>query len=178
MTISLEVEKSYINGDGHLRKIFLMSCYGWRRFEDDQGVSYNREGKVWNVNPSSLDLVKEATVAESSSFQRAIDEIDNRPKQAERKNDGKTDLSFFHPETMEQTCKVWMVGAEKYDRDNWKKLWGDDTVSVVCASALRHILHILKGNDMDAETGLPNSAHVVANMSMLIEHLNKQGKLK
>lgn len=98
------------------------------------------------------------------------------PKTAERYNSGKVDLSLIPVEATLQECRVWAFGAEKYDRDNWKQLWGDQTVNVVMASALRHMMAILDGEENDSETGLPHAAHVRCNMAMLLEYYKSQEK--
>ena len=67
-----------------------------------------------------------------------------------------------------------MAGAEKYDRNNWKKLWGDQTVEVVMASLLRHAFAIQKGEMLDEESGLPHAAHIRCNAAMLIRYYKEQ----
>ena len=47
---------------------------------------------------------------------------------AKRFNKDKIDLSLLPRHALEEEAKVWMFGAEKYGRDNWKKLWGGKEV--------------------------------------------------
>lgn len=89
---------------------------------------------------------------------------------ARRDNQGKVDYSLLPIDSLEEETKVWMAGEKKYGRDNWSKLWGDKTVDVVCASALRHLFAIMEGEDIDPETGLLHAAHVRCNMAMLIRY--------
>lgn len=89
---------------------------------------------------------------------------------AARYNQDKVDLSLIPVEATIQECRVWEAGAKKYSRNNWKKLWGKDTVDSVMASALRHMLAILDGERDDPETGLPHAASVRCNMAMLLEY--------
>ena len=42
-------------------------------------------------------------------------------KEADRSNDGKVELSLLPKTFLEETAKVLMFGARKYDRNNWKK---------------------------------------------------------
>jgi len=93
---------------------------------------------------------------------------------ADRYNEGKVDLSLIPTEAVVQECRVWEHGAKKYSRDNWKKMWGDDTINVVMASALRHMFAILDGQKDDPETGLPHAAHVRCNCAMLLEYYKQQ----
>lgn len=90
--------------------------------------------------------------------------------QAERHNSSKVDLSYIPVEATIQECKVWEFGGQKYYRNNWKKLWGDDTPNVVLASALRHMMAILDGEEIDEESGCYHAAHVRCNMAMLLEY--------
>lgn len=92
---------------------------------------------------------------------------------ASRHNEGKIDLSLIPVEATRQECAVWELGAKKYDRNNWKKLWGDDTTNVVMASLLRHAFAILDGEINDQETGLPHAAHIRCNAAMLLEYYKK-----
>lgn len=92
---------------------------------------------------------------------------------AKRFNEGKIDLTLLPTEAMRREAQVWMMGEEKYGRDNWKKLWGEQTVSVCSACALRHILYMLDGNMIDKESGLPHAAHVRCNMAMILEWMKR-----
>lgn len=88
---------------------------------------------------------------------------------AKRFNTGKVDLSLLPYVASLEECKVWMAGEEKYGRDNWKKLWGERTVDVAAASALRHLLALTSGQLCDSESGLPHAAHVRCNMAMILQ---------
>lgn len=92
-------------------------------------------------------------------------EYQELPK-ADRKNEGKPQLSFIPYEAQKQEALVWMFGTKKYSRDNWKK--GLPFLSV-CDSILRHINAYMQGETNDPESGLPHMAHIRCNTSMLIE---------
>lgn len=85
-----------------------------------------------------------------------------------RYNKDKIDYTQIPIEVSEALAKVLMFGAEKYGRDNFKKLWGADTVNVCLASAYRHMAAIQKGEDLDPESGLPHAACAAANLGFLI----------
>ena len=93
---------------------------------------------------------------------------------ARRDNDGKIDLTFLPVKACAAEAAVWAFGAQKYGRDNWKKLWGETTTNVAMASLLRHAFAILEGETHDDESGLPHAAHIRANAAMLIEHLDQE----
>ncbi len=92
---------------------------------------------------------------------------------ADRHNLDKIDLSYIPVEGSIQEAAVWEFGAKKYGRNNWKKLWGDDTINVAMASAMRHMLAILDGQLTDDESKLPHAAHVRCNMAMILEYMKK-----
>lgn len=95
-------------------------------------------------------------------------------KEADRFNNTKVDLSYLPTVACLEECKVWMFGAKKYTRDNWKKLWGDNTPFVAGASAMRHLLAICSGEMIDKESGLPHAAHVRCNMAMILEWMERE----
>lgn len=93
---------------------------------------------------------------------------------AKRYNQGKVDLSLLPVEACIQEARVWMAGERKYGRDNWKHLWGDNTISTVMASLLRHSFAILNGEVVDPETGLDHAAHIRCNAAMVLEYRKQQ----
>lgn len=94
-----------------------------------------------------------------------------------RFNGGKPRLSLLPDKALIAEARVWECGERKYGRDNWRKLWGKDTKSVVLDSALRHLVAMLAGEDRDPETGCYHAAHVRCNMAMIIEYLEMELKL-
>lgn len=93
---------------------------------------------------------------------------------AKRFNKDKIDMSLLPVEACLQEAKVWQLGEKKYGRDNWKKLWGDDTIQVAMASLLRHAFAILDGQINDPETGLDHAAHIRCNAAMILEYRKVQ----
>lgn len=96
---------------------------------------------------------------------------------ADRYNEGKIDYTLLPVDALEAEARVWMLGAEKYDRDNWKKLWGNESVDVIMASLLRHAMAIQKGEHVDQETGEYHAAHIRCNCAMLIHYYNTRGEV-
>lgn len=95
-------------------------------------------------------------------------------EKASRFNAGKVDHTRHYVPALEAMARVWAKGAEKYpDQEdgspNWHKLWGDETLKVVGASALRHMFALMSGEERDEETGEYHAAHCLCNMSMLIK---------
>lgn len=89
---------------------------------------------------------------------------------ADRFNIDKTNLSLLPVSACEHEARVWMFGAKKYGRSNWKKLWGDDTITTAMDSLLRHSFAILNGESVDPESGEYHAAHIRCNAAMIIEH--------
>lgn len=66
---------------------------------------------------------------------------------------------------IEDTARVFEYGRRKYAAWNWAK---GQAWSVPIASALRHMLAILRGEETDPESGLPHRAHAACNVVMLM----------
>ena len=75
---------------------------------------------------------------------------------------------------LEQTVRVLEFGAKKYAVGNWAKgmPW-----SVCFSCAMSHLTSITKGEEYDAESGLPHSAHAMCNLLFLraYERLYREG---
>lgn len=112
---------------------------------------------------------------DATAYSYIIPEV---PTMATRHNIGKVDYTLLPVEALKQESLVWMMGEKKYSRWNWKKLWGDKTIDVVMASAMRHSLAIMDGELVDPESGLPHAAHVRANMAMIIHYMKQEGMIK
>jgi hypothetical protein len=82
-------------------------------------------------------------------------------------------LDLIPPTAQDQEARVWMHGAVKYARGQWLK---GMSFSGILAAAQRHTLAMVRGEDIDPESGLPHAAHVRACMAMLLEF--QQGKRK
>jgi len=84
---------------------------------------------------------------------------------------GKVDLSMLPWEALEEIAYVYMYGAAKYDRDNWRHVEPVDRYLHAC---LRHLSADLQGERRDTESNLRHWAHAAANLLMLIARTTKQ----
>lgn len=83
------------------------------------------------------------------------------------KNDqGKARMDLLSPVAVEQVAQVLAFGAKKYADHNWRK---GLSFSRVIGSLLRHSFDFMRGVDVDAESGLPQTAHIMCNAMFLCE---------
>lgn len=98
------------------------------------------------------------------------DELNADCKQelADRFNDGKLQWSMVDFKSLEDMVRVLEFGAKKYSRDNWKK--GLKTTEVV-DSMLRHVYAYLDGEDIDPESGINHTGHIMCN-ALFLSHMH------
>lgn len=88
------------------------------------------------------------------------------------KYDGdKPQLYLLDVDATEGLARVLTFGARKYAAFNWCKgfAW-----SRLISSTLRHFFAFMRGEDYDAETGLPHIDHVAANVMFLSAHFHRR----
>ena len=129
-----------------------------------------KDGAVFHKNEKHLKLItkKENVVAHKEIVEELVKEAVEDMKLeggGKRFNEGKIRLELLVPEAMEAEARVWAMGAKKYGEYNWQK--GMPWLTVI-GCLLRHILAILKGEDIDKESGELHAAHIKCNASMLI----------
>jgi hypothetical protein len=67
-------------------------------------------------------------------------------------------MDLLDGHAIEQLALVLGFGAQKYAAHNWRK---GLTKSRLVGAALRHLFAYLRGEDIDAETGLSHAAHAM-----------------
>ena len=86
-----------------------------------------------------------------------------------RKFDGnKLEYGLLPPYALQETVKVLTFGAQKYERDNWKKV--PDSKRRYFDAMQRHIWAWKQGEQMDPESGLHHLAHAMCCLMFLYEH--------
>lgn len=80
---------------------------------------------------------------------------------------GKPDYSLVPPRALDDTVKILTLGAQKYDRDNWKQL--KDAKRRYFAAAMRHMWARLRGELTDPESGLDHCAHAICCLMFILE---------
>ena len=124
------------------------------------------------LGPTQVDIIF-SLIAHTEKMREEV-----RTEVAQRHNQGKIDLSLLPVEACTQEALVWGFGEKKYGRNNWTKLWGDNTVNVAMASLLRHAFAVLNGELEDSESGLPHAAHIRCNAAMILEYQKQQREKK
>jgi hypothetical protein len=64
-------------------------------------------------------------------------------------------------------AKVMALGAIKYGPYNWRAK--NVRMTVYIEAAMRHLLALLDGEDLDPESGMPHPAHVSACMGIILD---------
>ena len=85
-------------------------------------------------------------------------------RSALRYNDGKLRWSLVDFDALEDMVKVLEFGAKKYADNNWKK--GLKTPEIF-ESMMRHMTAYIRGEDIDPESGLPHTGHILCNAMFL-----------
>jgi len=85
-------------------------------------------------------------------------------------DEGKADMSLIPPGAMEDISRVFMFGAEKYGRYNWRMDGSKTEFSRTYASVQRHLNAYWAGEDEDPESGLSHLAHAMTQLIILMTH--------
>ena len=80
----------------------------------------------------------------------------------------KLEYGLLPPLALEETVKVLTFGAQKYERDNWKKV--PDSKRRYFDALERHVWAWKKGEIMDPESGIHHLAHAMCCLMFLYEH--------
>ena len=86
----------------------------------------------------------------------------------DRHNNGKAQLSMLldAPHALEDAAKVLEFGMAKYSRGNWLK---GLPITEVIDSLLRHLVAFSNGENLDPESNLRHTGHIVVNALFLAE---------
>ena len=90
-----------------------------------------------------------------------------------RKDDqGKLDYSLLPWDGVDDVVHVLQFGAQKYDRDNWRKV--PDGLRRYSNAAMRHLVALQRGEVTDPESGLSHAAHAACCCLFLCDLLKKK----
>jgi hypothetical protein len=87
---------------------------------------------------------------------------------------GKARLDLLDPIAIEGLAKVLQFGADRYSDNNWRNglKW-----SRIIAALLRHTFAIMRGEDVDPDSGLLHADHVMCNAMFLSNHFREHPEL-
>lgn len=135
----------------------------------------NIEKKVWPFPQTLGDTFKvrnlpntpEFDEHEALTFGPVGDVNSNERGSGARYNQGKAKFNLIPLNLLDDTARVWEYGAKKYAAWNWAK--GADW-NVPFDSLMRHLAAWQNGEDIDPESGLPHTAHIICNAMMLVHY--------
>jgi hypothetical protein len=84
--------------------------------------------------------------------------------EGKKHDQGKAPLHMIPEEAIEGMALAFAYGAKKYDRFNYRN---GIHFTRLTDSLGRHSLAFLKGEDVDPESGLPHTYHILANAAMI-----------
>lgn len=93
-------------------------------------------------------------------------ELLEKPTMGAKFDEDKPVIGLVPPRALEEEAHVWTFGAKKYSRWNWRK---GIKYTRILSAILRHTIAIMKGEDIDPETGRLHAASIRCNAGMLIE---------
>jgi len=105
---------------------------------------------------------------------KSLNNIQVRPTGAIKADGGKPPLSLIPRRGLYEVARVMGYGAQKYERDNWRKgfPWTD-----LLSAADRHIWAFLEGETNDQETGYSHLAHAVCELLFVMEYAKTHPEL-
>lgn len=116
-------------------------------YNDDWYVKENDDSK------EKLDVIKQSQTATTGG----------------RKFDGnKLEYGLTPPLALQEMVKVLTFGAQKYERDNWKRV--PDSKRRYFDALQRHVWAWKMGEQLDPESGMHHLAHAMCCLSFLYEH--------
>lgn len=77
-------------------------------------------------------------------------------------------MELLDPGWLEEVARVMTFGAKKYADNNWRS---GIRLSRLIGAAFRHLLAILRGEDIDPESGFSHSAHLSCCAMFISWHL-------
>lgn len=91
-----------------------------------------------------------------------------------KQDEGKSRVDLLDPDWLTGIGEVLKFGANKYSDNNWRRgfKW-----SRLIAAALRHLFAIMRGENIDPESGLPHVDHLGCCVMFLAWHMKNKPEL-
>jgi hypothetical protein len=87
-------------------------------------------------------------------------------------DEDKPDYSLLPANALNDLVKVLTYGAQKYDRENWRKV--PDMNNRYFAAAMRHMWAMRRGELFDPETGIHHAAHAMCSIAFICEKWHEE----
>lgn len=124
-----------------------------------------RDAQLRNSN-SQISKSNNEFLAPDMTAKIMTGHIKTGPRSGVKHDGGKPLLALIPAHAIEEEGKVWTFGANKYGNHNWRK--GLTYVRILSA-LLRHAFALVRGEDLDPESGLHHGAHIRCNAGMLVD---------
>lgn len=98
-----------------------------------------------------------------STEQNIIGELLEQKTQGKKFDNGKAPITLIPSETLLGIAQVFGFGASKYGRHNFREGLAH---SRCLDAAMRHLLAIVGGEDLDPESGMPHIYHAMCSLAM------------
>src|SRR5574343_1469028 len=169
----------------HMPRPCMFQVADNRRFAGDKAKEEERvsEAESMLASPIPLNLTHNYEVLSARLIKRAAEKlakeedkamVGHRDMSAESKgikhDQEKLMWSLLDTASIEGLIRVLMFGAKKYSAHNWRKGFDWTRLTDACQ---RHIAAILKGEDLDPETGELHAYHLLCEAMFLAAHMRE-----
>lgn len=126
----------------------------------------DREGFFWDEE--DFELIPPDPVLSNPALAGEVRVTD--PLTGGQKGQKQEQYSMIPVDPLAEVARVYGYGAQKYDRDNWRKgyAW-----SLSLDALLRHIEQFRRGESVDTESGRKHLAHAAFHLFTLMEYDSK-----
>jgi Domain of unknown function (DUF5664) len=108
------------------------------------------------------------TVVDDKVYKDLIEKSQSASTGGRKFDGGKLEYGLLPPLALKATVEILTFGAQKYERDNWKKV--PDSKRRYFDALQRHLWAWKQGEQNDAESGKHHLAHAMCCLMFLYEH--------
>jgi hypothetical protein len=149
----------------------------WCPFTEEKELTVNYDnGEIvkeidWKkaVEFSESDKAKENSVSDKKQDKDHVS-----PTGSLRRNNGKPEISQLDPDFILDLADLMTVSAKKYGKFNWAL---GQFFCTVLDSMGRHFFKLLRGEDIDEESGKHHVLHIAANCMIIYRSFKKDKQL-
>lgn len=145
-------------------------CPGWG-WHFEEGLSYPRFISRLLAQPLYLsqggDITRKAWLDARPDFVPFVSLEDAQPATGQKFDTGKPLIGAIPPHAELAVARVMTFGAQKYARDNWRKI--DDIPTRYMDAALRHLNAVRRGDTVDPESGEHHLAHAACCILFMLD---------